>query len=87
MFKFIKGKLFAFVAILMLAMTSAETFAQVVLPEDPPDIELGLPFDVAPIIAGVLALAVTVMILIAGPRISLQFGATALRKIGGIFRG
>jgi len=53
---------------------------------DPPEIEVALPFEAGPIIAAVLALAVTIMILVAGPRISLQFGMTALRKIGGIFR-
>lgn len=52
-----------------------------------PEIAIDLPFDAAPIIAAVLALAVTVMILVAGPRISLDFGRRALKSIGGIFRG
>jgi hypothetical protein len=53
---------------------------------DPPEIEVALPFDAAALVASVLALAVTVIILVAGPRISLQFGMTAIRKIGGILR-
>ena len=68
----------------VLVMASDPVLAQV--PTDP-EIAVDLPFDMAPIIAAVLSLAVAVMILVAGPRISLQFGATALRKIGGIFRG
>ncbi len=53
----------------------------------PPTIDIALPFDIAPIIAAVLALAVVVLIAVAGPKISLQFGKKALRSIGGIFKG
>lgn len=66
-----------------LAFLSTKAHAQV--GADPPEIEVALPFDLAPIITAVLGLAVLVLILTAGPRISLKFGKKALRTIGNIF--
>ena len=65
------------------AVLASNAAAQVVV-EDP-EITVELPFDLAPIIASVLALAVLVLILVSGPRISLKFAKRALRAIGNIF--
>ena len=54
-----------------------------VMPE--PEILVELPFDPAPFIASVLALAVVVMLLIAGPKISLMFGSRIISKVGRLF--
>jgi divalent metal cation (Fe/Co/Zn/Cd) transporter len=50
-----------------------------------PVIDVALPFDPAPIVTAVLALAVTVLIVVAGPKISMKFGRKAIRAIGNIF--
>lgn len=58
--------------------------AQVVA-EDP-EIEIAVPFDIAPVVATALSVAVLVMITMAGPKISLQFGKRILRMIGNFLR-
>lgn len=69
----------------MVLMMFASSKAHAQVGADPPDIEVALPFDLAPIITAVLGLAVLVLILTAGPRISLRFAKKALRTIGNIF--
>lgn len=67
-----------------LSITSYSALAQVTT--DPPEVEFEIPFDFAAVIAGVLALAVVVLLTTAGPKISLQFGKKALKMAAGIFR-
>ena len=70
---------------MLLAMAGSTASAQT--GADDPEITIAMPFDLAPIITSVMAIAVLVLILVAGPKISLQFGKTALRSIGNIFKG
>lgn len=66
-----------------LGFLNSNVFAQV--GADDPEITVELPFDLAPIITAVLGLAVLVLILVSGPKISLQFAKKAIRAIGNIF--
>lgn len=79
--KFFKTFVVGIVAFMFCFATDIASAAQ----PQVPTIDIELPFDLAPIIAAVMALAVLVLILISGPRISLQFAKRALRAIGNIF--
>lgn len=70
--------------LMMITITAGDVFAQAE-PTDP-EISVEMPFDAAPVITAVLAIAVTVLILIAGPKLSIMAGKTVLRKIGGILK-